>query len=184
MIHDFYEIKKDFDRRGIFFCFNGPISQALLVGMGETLKRKMKLADAGASTVLRVFSMLVEQAQNIIHYSAEKFPSDGTEEKGQKLRLGLIAVGHEKDHYFVLCGNKIRNADIEPLKRHLENIQGMDKGELKTYYKEKRRQPPVDSGKGAGLGFLEMAKRASEPIQFEFEKIDDDFSFFSIQTII
>ncbi|MCP4687265.1 MAG: hypothetical protein GY859_04395 [Desulfobacterales bacterium] len=184
MIHDFYKIKKDFDRRGLFFCFNGPISQALLVGMGETLKKKMKLAEASTSTVLRVFSMLVEQAQNIIHYSAEEFPSEASVEKKEKLRLGLIAVGHEKGHYFVLCGNMIRSTDVEKLNGHLTKIRMMTKSELKAHYKEQRRRPAEDGGKGAGLGFLEMAKKASEPIQFEFEKIDEEFSFFSIKTTI
>ncbi len=72
MVESLYAFKKDLGRRGVFLSFSGPISQDLMVEMGATLKKKMKLEDASKSSVLRVFSMVVENAKNIIHDSAEK----------------------------------------------------------------------------------------------------------------
>ncbi|MCP4105463.1 MAG: hypothetical protein GY749_07995 [Desulfobacteraceae bacterium] len=97
MIKNLYALKEDFSREGIFLSFSGPISQDIMVELGTTLKQKMNLEEAGKSTVLRVFSMVVENAQNIIHYSAEKFSKDPSEEG--ELSLGIIAVGYENNHY-------------------------------------------------------------------------------------
>ncbi|MCP4347285.1 MAG: hypothetical protein GY795_17375 [Desulfobacterales bacterium] len=184
MLKDLYGFKKDLSREGIFFCFSGPISQNLVTEIGAILEQKMSLEKASKSTILRVFSMVVEKAQNIIHYSAEKFLEENVYDDDEELSLGIIAVGYEDSHYFVLCGNIIKNDNVIKLQKKLAILQEMSKEELKKYYREKRKQGPDEGSKGAGLGFIEMAKRANKPIEFNFKKVDEDFSFFSMKTVI
>ncbi len=175
MLSDLYEFKKDLSKRGVFFCLSGPISQNLVAEIGSTLEQKMSLEDTSKSTVLRVFSTVVENAQNIMRYS---------DEKEETLSLGIIAVGYEGNHYFVLCGNMVENDKVEGLRKKLVKLQKMDKNQLKEYYREQRRKPPPEESKGAGLGFIDMAKKASRTIEFDFKKINDKFSFFSMKTVI
>ncbi len=196
MVQTLYDFKRDLSKRGIFLSFSGPISQDLMVEMGATLKQKMKLEDASKSSVLRVFAMVVENAQNIIHYSAEKYPRKKQNEKAcggedpvkccesEELSLGIITVGYEEGYYFVLCGNMIENEKVKGLKEKLSKLQGMNKDELKQFYKAQRKQKPDKTSKGGGLGFIEMARKASRPIEFDFKKIDEDLSFFSVKIII
>lgn len=187
MLQNLYDFKNDLNRRGIFFCFSGPVSQDLLVEIGATLKLKMELEEAHNAVALRVFSMVVEQAQNVIHYSAEKCPKDRIlpgSGKQDELSIGIISVGYEGEHYFVLCGNRVYNEDVERLRERLTRLRKMDKEELKKFYKEQRKKGPDDKSKGAGLGFIDMAKKASQPIEFDFRKIDEKFSFFSTKTVI
>ncbi len=185
MVSNLYAFKRDLNKRGVFFCFSGPVSQDLLVEIGSTLKHKMKLQEAHNLTAIRVFSMVVEQAQNIIHYSAEKCPKDNLlTETNEELSIGIIAVGYEDEHYFVLCGNRIRNEKVERLRNKLIKLQKMNRDELKKLYREARKAGPGPGSKGAGLGFIDMAKKASRPLEFDFRKIDDEFSFFSSKTVI
>lgn len=183
MIKDLYMLKEDFSRDGIFLSFSGPISQDLMVEVGAALKQKMNLEEVSKSTVLKVFSMVVENTQNIIHYSAEKFSTDHKEEGGE-LSLGIIAVGYENEHYFVLCGNMIENNKVDRLRRRLEKLRTMNKDELKRYYKEQRKKKPGKDSKGSGLGFIDMARKASTPIEFDFKMINNDVSFFSVEIVI
>ena len=37
---------------------------------------------------------------------------------------------------------------------------------------------------GAGLGFVDMARKSGQKLHFDFEPIDEHFSFFSLKTII
>lgn len=180
MSYDLYPLKKDLSREGIFFEFSGPISQSLLVEMGDVLKHKMKLELASTTTILKVFSMVVEQAQNIIHYSAEKLSQN--KDACSALGSGMIVVGLEGKEYFVICGNLVANDDVPHLMQKLKAVQTMTSLELKSYYKEKRRVAPDKKSKGAGLGFIEMARKASKPIEFACEPFDDQFSFFSVNT--
>ncbi|HHC25482.1 MAG TPA: hypothetical protein ENK58_08760, partial [Desulfobacterales bacterium] len=121
MVKNLYALKKDFGKRGIFLSFSGPLSQELMVEIGATLKQKMKLEEASKSTVFRVFSMVVENAQNIIYYSAEE-------------SHGIIIVGYENKHYFVMSGNMVKNEKVERLRKKLTALQTMDKDELKKHY--------------------------------------------------
>lgn len=177
-----YELKTNLGQSNIFLCFSGPFTQELMVEFGEILKQKMKLAEAGTSTILKVFSVLIEQSQNIIHHSVSEVYSE--ESAIRILSTGIIAVGQTADSYFVIGGNKIHNKDVEKLKEKLSRIQGMNQIELKNYYKKMRKVHPQPGDKGAGLGLIEVARKASKPLEFEFNPIDSDFNFYSLKTII
>jgi hypothetical protein len=181
MIEHLYYFKSDLDQQGIFFCFSGPMSQALLMEVGDTLRNKLVSQKTNPSVILKVFAMFIEQAQNIIRYSAEEVISDET---SGGLRNGIVVVGYDNGHYYVLCGNMIDNKDISVLSEQLKKLQIMDKEQLKTYYKEQRRKAPHEKSKGAGLGFIELARRSVTPIEFDFRSIDDKHSFFSLKTEI
>jgi len=182
ILDNLYDFKTELDGHGIFLAFSGPISQELLVEIGEALKNKMKLEEASPSTTTKVFSMLVEQAQNIIRYSNEKVPDDTDLENA--LSSGILIVGHNHAHYYVLCGNKVYNDNVQSLQDNLNNLKNMSKDELKRYFKEQRRKPPPKNSKGAGLGFIELARKSVKPIEFNFREIDKKFSFFSLKTYI
>ncbi len=187
MLNNLYHFKKELNERGIFFCFSGPLSQDLLVEIGGTLKHKMKLEEASSSTIFKLFSMFVEQTQNIIHYSAEKCqPSREQSEEAELLSLssGIIVVGYESDHYYVLCGNMVENEIVDTLREKLILLQNMSKEELKRYYKEQRRQGKNGNSQGAGLGFIELARKAVKPIEFDFQNINENNSFFTLKTEI
>lgn len=184
MPDDLFEFKRELTKRGIFFSFSGPFSQDLLVEIGAILRRKMELKDASNLTIIRVFSMVVELAQNIIHYSAERFPGNASSEAKEDLSLGIITVGYESDHYFVACGNIIYRDASQKLRNRLTNLKKMSRQELKAHYKQRRKTKPEDGSRGAGLGFIEMAKKASKPIDFSIRDIDEKYSFFSIKIII
>jgi hypothetical protein len=182
MLNSLYQFKKELNQKGIFFCFCGPISQALLVEIGDTLRYKMKLEETSSATIIKVFSVFVEQAQNIIHYSAETTPV--TEIGNSQLRSGIIIVGYEQEHYYVLCGNMIANQMVNPLQEQLDKLQKMNKEELKQYYKQQRKEKTPQESKGAGLGFIELARKSIQPIDFYFQPVDHNYTFFSLKTII
>ena len=182
MLDNLYKFKQELNQRGIFFCFSGPLSQDLLVEIGDTLRNKMAQEEASSSTILKVFSMFVEQAQNIIHYSAERIPLDTPDQT--TLSSGIIVVGYEDQRYYVLCGNLIDNEAVSTLREQLTKLQQMNKDELKRYYKEQRKQEAHESSKGAGLGFIELARQSITPVEFNFQQVDNNYSFFSLKTAI
>ncbi len=183
MSKDLYELKQDLGEHNIFFCFIGPISQTLLTDIVAILEHKMTADHASRSTILRVFSVVVEKAQNILHY-ANDLSKDSGLNTPPGMPFGIIAVGYDNGQYFVMSGNSIDNAKVDHLQKKLTKLQQMSKSELKEYYREQRREHPGKGSKGAGLGFIEVARRASKPIEFKFQNIDEYVSFFSLKTFI
>jgi hypothetical protein len=177
-----FNFKKLMNDNGIIFSFSGYVSEGILFALGDALKQKMAIAETDANTTKKVFSVFVEQVQNIIRYSTERVESDG----GKKIELssGIITVGMEKGLFVIVCANMVRRQDVDKLRGRLEHLRSLDRDELKAYYKEKLREPPEEESKGATIGLIEIARRASEPIEFDFLDIDESQAFFCLKAHI
>jgi hypothetical protein len=178
-VEDFYLFREETSKNGIFLTFNGVLIHSFMVQLGEMLKTKMSLFNVDKNLELKIFSTVIEQAQNIIFYSGERLPVPTLD--GEMVGVGTIIVGMEGEHYFVICGNMMPGANVEKLNNKLTTIQKMNPDELKQYYKEQRRMTPDADSKGAGLGFIEMARKSSQPIEFSFRKLDEQNSYFTIK---
>ncbi len=170
------------DERGILFSFSGYLSEGILYSLGDTLRQKMTLDDTDLTTIKKVFSVFIEQAQNIIRYSAEKVL--GNVGKNVELSSGMVTIGTENGQFFIVCANTILEEDVPRLKQRLETLQKMDKDEIKAYYKEQLREAPDEKSRGATIGLIEIARRASEPIEFDFDRIDAEKHFFCLKVSI
>lgn len=184
MVNSLRDINSVFCKYRVFLSFSGPLSQDLTVEMGEILKTKMKLEGATISTILKVFSIMVEVNHNIIHYSAEKAFKKGNSPEGGKTGCGIITIGQDKDTYYLMAGNLIEKERISKIKESLDKLIHMDRHDLKKYYKEKRKQGPDSESKGAGLGFIEIARKVSRPLEYDFRDVENDLAFFSLKTIV
>lgn len=184
MIKKFYDIRNGFFNHDLFLTFSGPMSQDLMVEMGAILKTKMTLEGASQPTILRAFSILVELNQNIIHYSAEEISTRQRDNSESTTGCGIIAIGNENSHYFILSGNVVKRLDVPRLKEIISGLNALDDEQLKKHYREQRKKEPDQSSKGAGLGFIEVARKATGPMEYDFSEIDRDQSFFSLKAVI
>ncbi len=181
MLNDLHQFYKDLKKEGVMFCFSGPTSQSAVEGMGRMLKIKMELEEASMTTTHRIFSLFVEQMQNIVNYSTEHpIPDNRTK---SKFRNGIVVVGRHEDKFYVICGNYVSVSQSKKMIERINYLQGLDKKELKEYYKRVRRQDPGPDSKGAGLGFIEMFRRVSEPLEYHLAPIDTQTVFFTIKAI-
>lgn len=174
--------------QGVIFAYSGYVTEPVLSGVGEALKQKLTIDDADTKTLRSVFAVFVEQMQNIIRYSAEKArssPPPAADDRAlREIRYGILTIGKEGDDYVVCAGNLIERADVERLRAKLTRIRDMSKEELKALYKEQLRAEPEVGSKGAGLGFMEIARRASKPIEFDFTDVDGNHAFFALKATI
>ncbi len=103
---DFMAFHEASRRNGIILSFGGDLSENVLFSLGEVLKLRMQQGATDAGVSKRVFSIFVEQAQNVIRYSADKLVPHGTQAGGM-VSAGLIVVGIEDGRFFVACGNEV-----------------------------------------------------------------------------
>jgi hypothetical protein len=181
------ELRGMLHKQGIIFAYSGYVTEPVLSGVGEALKQKLTIDDADTKTLRSVFAVFVEQMQNIIRYSAEKAPARplpaSHEGALSEIRYGILTIGKEGKDYVVCAGNLIYRADVERLDQRLSKIRDMSKEELKALYKEQLRAEPEEGSKGAGLGFMEIARRTTKPIEFDFQDFGD-YAFFALKATI
>lgn len=189
MAHDFpaltatnlYALKTELDHSGILFCYCGPISQELLESIGNSLRSQALLSQVEPNITKKLFSTFVEMMQNIVHYSLRQVgnPQFGSQANGV-LPEGIVVIGQAADHYFVHSGNWISLEDGNRLQAKLLALQQMDKEQLKIFYKEQRRKSPEATSKGAGLGFIEMARQSTR-MEFDIQPMNPTHAFFTLK---
>jgi hypothetical protein len=184
LARELFDFRSILQKQGITFAYSGYVTEPVLSGVGEAIKNKLVLEDADTKTLRSVFAVFVEQMQNMIRYSAEKVASDAVEPPPIEMRYGVLTIGREGDDYVVHAGNLVARSDVERLREKLSKIRSMNKEELRASYKERLRAGPEEGSKGAGLGFMEIARRASKPIEFDFTDVDDTHVFFTLKASI
>ena len=175
---DMLKFKRYLQKNGILFCYCGYITEDILVGIGSAMKKKLELENIDRKTSKSVFSIFVEQVQNMIRYSAESETDDF------QLKYGLLTIGQANGRVFISCGNKIESQNVQRLQNSLEKIKALDKKGLKALWKETLKGETPEGSKGAGVGFIDIARLAKGGIEFDFMQVDNNHHFFTLNAYV
>jgi hypothetical protein len=175
----FFELAQ---RRNVIFYHKGYFSHSIVAAMSEVVKLQLEVAGINGPTRRKLFSSFIEISQNIVHYSSDSL----VEGEGGAIREGAVCITTEGERHQMLCVNPVTTASVGMLRERLEPLCNMSLEEIKEAYKlTLRADTPVES-KGAGLGFLTMARDASAPLEFAFyPRVDaPETTLFCLKTII
>ena len=172
------------DFNGVLFYYHGSLSQNIIAAMGDTLKQRLENDEAGGPKARKLFSTFIEMVQNALHYSPTAPDSNGE-------KVGAVAVGKRDDKYFIVCGNLIDKQYSERIREKIEPLRSMTLDEIKKAYREQLKNDnhaAEDSiSKGAGLGFLTVAREASEPLEYSLIDVagqENDLAYFYVKATI
>ncbi|BBL71105.1 biofilm regulation protein kinase SiaB [Methylogaea oryzae] len=170
---DLYELQQSYNRNGVLLCFNGPLTKSLIEEIGHALRNYMR--NESASTSMDVFAAYIEMTQNIRHYAA----SQGWTE--QESSATVVISQNGDGHYVVSAGNTVNAEDGPPLVARIEALASLDKPQLKAAYKDQLRKPREEgSASGAGLGLLDIARKASSPFACSLRELGNGRAFFTL----
>ncbi len=169
------KIRSVMEDEGIVFSFSGMISQSLTEFMIETAASQFENDGHTKTTTKSMFLIAIEQLQNVMSYSKAKQIEDNSVYSSP----GVLVVGYDKikEKYYVNSSNEIVESDKEKISAKIDLINKMDKQEQRKYLREKLRSAVDTHDRGAGVGFIEMAKRSSEKLEYDFEEIDGKLYF-------
>ncbi len=175
-----YELHKTMVARNLILVYEGEFTQEITKSVLAMAERNMDAIGEDSAVKRKVFNVMVECLQNIVKHSDEVNDINYADKNS-----AVFMIGKQEDKYIITSGNPIANDKIGMLQSKLEHINALDKEGLKNYYKEKIKESHGLSEKGgAGLGFIDMARKSGQKLQFDFEHINENISFFSLKTII
>ena len=151
--------------RQTLFCYSGPMNEELLTTMSNPVKHQISDNETQEALSRRVFGVFIEQAQNIIRYSHHKTKSSGDS-------IGTIAISVIEDGFLIEAVNVIAPEKRVMLETTLSELSTKDQEELRALYKQRLRDGPPDDSVGAGLGFIDMARRVSR-VEFDFKNTEE-----------
>jgi len=175
-VYDFYLKMKN---NNINLAYEGEITHQITKAFTSLTENNMIRDEDYNSVQKKVFHVMVECLQNISKHADNQFNFVSSKDG-----RGIFLVSKDEAEYNVTTGNVVKNEKIDELKKMLEHINQLDRPDLNKLYKQKIREGRLSEKGGAGLGFIDIARKTGQKLVYSFIKIDEVKSFFVLTSTI
>ncbi|MBP6333874.1 MAG: SiaB family protein kinase [Bacteroidia bacterium] len=180
-VPDMYKLFRQMEEGDIILSFKGAITKELLSSIYDIMESRLDQTSDEPQRKKKFYHILVESLQNIFHHM-ERINGD---EGGLREREAMFMVGYTVDNgYRILTGNFIRSEEVIVLEEKLKAINAMNQEELREHYRSKLSTTELSDRGGAGLGFIDMARKSGQKLEFSFQAVEPGFHFFTFSVTI
>ncbi len=170
---DLHDIKQKDD---LEYIFRGNFSSEIVRSILDLAKATLEKASDTSKIKSKIYYIMGESLQNIAHHNSDSYESPD--------KYSLFAIHKKNLKYFITTGNLIEINDIDTLKQRIEKINSLEKEDLRDFSRKTRTAGALSDKGGAGLGLIEMAKRSGNKLDYDFKEINDQYSYFYLNTEI
>lgn len=174
-----YEFYKSMKSHEISLVYEGEVTHQLTKAFTSLTESNMSKEEESGAVQRKVFHVMVECLQNISKH-ADEIPGYDSMYSGR----GIFLVAKSEDEYTVTTGNAIENVRVPEMKKMLEHINSLEKDELNELYKKQMKEGRLSEKGGAGLGFIDIARKTGRKLVYDFLTIDEATSFFLMTSSI
>lgn len=160
----------------VLLTYKGIINFELVNSLLAAIEPKITFHEDDLRTRKAVMNVLVECLQNSAHHGDSIPASKEYQELG---KLTLLLVTKTKNGYKVYTGNPVRKEKVSELRDWLETINVLSPEELRAAYKKILDKGEFSEKGTAGLGFLDIARKTGQRLEYSFAEVSSDFSIFS-----
>jgi glucose-6-phosphate-specific signal transduction histidine kinase len=158
----------------LILVYEGEFTQEITKSVLSMAERNMDSTGEESSIKRKVFNVMVECLQNIVKHADQE----------ERDNAAIFLIGRNKDSYLIISGNPIKQEDKGILTRNLEKINSLDKDGLKELYKDIIKNTEISDKGGAGLGFVDMARKSGRKLDYEFIDQKNGSAFFCLKCSI
>jgi hypothetical protein len=170
-----YDLHRTMMSQKLILVYQGDFTQETTKSILAMAERNIDSSGEESNIKRKVFNVMVESLQNIVKHSDELV--DGQ----TRSHAAIFLIGREANRYTIMSGNPIRKENVGKLQQSLEKINALDKEGLKELYKEIIKNTTISEKGGAGLGFVDMARKSGGKLEFEFPEMSSDYAFFCLK---
>jgi len=164
-------------RDDLEYIFRGDFSAAIVSSILDLAKSTLIEASDTAKIKSKIYYIMGESLQNIARHHGGTFSLSPE-------KYSLFAIHKKNYKYYITTGNLIDNNEITKLKEKIEHINKLPHSDLREYSIETRSNNELSDKGGAGIGLIEIAKRSGNKLEYNFKAVDENFSYFYLNTEI
>ena len=166
------------DAEKTILSYKGEFDGETIGDLVRLVERKMFLVNESVKTTKTLVNILIESLQNVCHYFQEGIADTNT------FRESFLIIGNNNDSYQLYVGNYVTKIRAQALKKRVDNVAQMSSDDLRSVYITILEMPKIYTGGGAGLGFIDMTRRANGNIKYHFEAENEDKILFVLEASI
>ena len=175
-----YDLHRTMMAQKLILVYEGDFTQETTKSILSMAERNLDSSGEDSGIKRKVFNVMVEALQNIVKHSSEQ----GLQAGSLVSKSAIFMISKEDSRYCVLTGNPIAKANVAKLTANLNELNSKDKEGLKEMYKEIIKNTQISEKGGAGLGFVDMARKSGEKLEFTFANMDAEYDFFCLKVKI
>lgn len=165
----------------IILSFKGAITKELLSSIYDIMESRLDKMSDEPQRKKKFYHILVESLQNIFHHM-ERINGDSG---AAREREAMFMVGYKPESgYRILTGNFLRSEEVKLLQEKLEHINSLSAEELREHYRAKLSTTELSERGGAGLGFIDMARKSGKKLEYNFQAVEPGYHFFTFSVTI
>jgi len=159
------------NHNNILLVYNGGLWPENISAIALSLKKRLSADGISALLLQKVYSVCIEQMNNMMMYSDEN--------DNEGLPKGMFVIAKEGKAYILQSCNVIAHDSKGLIKNRIDYLNTLNKNEIRAYYKEQMKLKDNNvKSKGAGLGFIEVARRSSINMEYSFKPYKEGLVFF------
>ena len=166
------------NQENLGYIYRGKFNQEITDNILKLTETNLQRQEGQSKVKKRIYSIMVEGLQNITRHQDDAGDIEKKEES-----LGIFVIQKVDSLYFITTGNIVENNVIPHLKSLIEKINGLNKEELKAYYKQVLSDGSLSDKGGAGLGLIDMARKSGNKLFYSFREVDKIHSYFYLHTV-
>ncbi|GAB4449588.1 MAG: hypothetical protein Fur0028_04870 [Bacteroidales bacterium] len=158
------------------YIYKGVFTQDVTDTILSLTENKLEKQEESSKTKKRVYNILVEALQNVTRHQASDNQVDPQHDS-------LFLIQKMNNRYVITTGNIAQTKNIPYLQSLIDKINTLNKDELKEYYKTVLEEGTISDKGGAGLGLIDMARKAGNKLIYKFVPLSGDLSYFYLCTV-
>lgn len=168
-----FSFYKSMGEHKVQLIYEGEITHQITKAFTSLTETNMQIDEESHSTQKKVFHVMVECLQNIGKHAESVDGLDGAKEGN-----GVFLLCKNDTEYTITTGNLLSKDKVQEMTQVLEKVNSLDKDGLKQLYKQQIKEGRLSNKGGAGLGFIDIAKKTGNKLDYSFISINEDVSFF------
>jgi hypothetical protein len=176
LVDQIYGIERMMVENQLLLAYKDNINEETSDQLIAMVDSKMVGFDEEKKIKKKVFNVLVECLQNVSRHAEP--------EKGKDHESSILLIGRNDNGFFIITGNMMSNDKTDELKTKLEQINQYNPEELRDKYKEMMNQMEFSDKGGAGLGLLDIARKSANKFEYDFRKLGDKKTYFTLKVNI
>ncbi len=170
-LNQIVEFHRLMDVKNVVLIYEGEFNQDITKGVLAMSEKNFSGDTVSLSVKKKVFNVMVEALQNICKH---QYVDNAIHKKA------IFIIGENENDISVMTGNTIKSEHVPALKEKLDLINSLDKDGLKNLYKDLRLKSTISEVGGAGLGFVDMARKSDNKLNYMIEPISEGIHYFAL----
>lgn len=181
--YSFHSLLNKFEPKALLsntiLYYEGEVNHEITKALTLTTEKHLAKNSEKRMIQKKVFNVMIECLQNIDKHTVEQDVA-----KNNLSKKGAILVSDFKDSYCIISGNSVTKKQMNGLIATINNLKNRKKEELRSLYKIQLENGRLSDKGGAGLGFIDMARKTGNALNFSFIDLENNLFFFVLKIII